>query len=275
MRQMQALIMQELHVEPGIEPEAEIERRIEFLVDYVLRLQAKGFVLGISGGQDSTLAGRLAQLAVERATARSGRDLMFVAVRLPYGVQRDEADALLAIEFIKPTQALAVDIKPAVDASVEAFNKALGRPMSDYIKGNAKARERMKVQYDVAGQLGLLVVGTNNAAEAATGFYTKYGDGACDVEPLAGLTKRQVGEMLVVLKAPARLCDKVPTADLLDEKPGRTDEEELGVDYDEIDDYLEGRLIDPTAAARIEQLYMISRHKRHLPVTPVDSWWKE
>jgi NAD+ synthase len=171
---------------------------VAFLTEYVLRMGARGFVLGISGGQDSTLAGRLAQLAVEQAAAESGNEQTFVAVRLPYGVQLDEEDAALALQFIGPTRVVTINIQEAVDASARAFESALGCPMSDFIKGNAKARERMKVQYDIAGQLGLLVVGTDQAAEAVTGFYTKFGDGACDVEPLAGLTKRQGRQMLVV-----------------------------------------------------------------------------
>lgn len=274
MRQMQARIIQELNVKPSIDPEHEIRDRVAFLTEYTLRMGARGFVLGISGGQDSTLAGRLAQLAAEQAAAQSDKTQVFVAVRLPYGVQYDEEDAALALEFIRPTRVVTVNIQEAVDASVRAFKGAMGFAMSDYVKGNVKARERMKVQYDIAGQLGLLVVGTDQAAEAVTGFYTKFGDGACDVEPLAGLTKRQGRQMLMAMQASARLYEKVPTADLLDECPGRTDEEELGISYEAIDDYLEGKEIDPAVAERIERRFITSQHKRRMPVTPADSWWR-
>jgi NAD+ synthase len=146
--------------------------------------------------------------------------------------------------------------------------------LRDFVRGNVKARQRMVVQYAIAGQLGLVVIGTDHAAEAVTGFFTKFGDGAADVTPLAGLTKRQGAAMLTHLEAEERLWLKVPTADLEDEKPGQPDEVALGVTYRDIDDYLEGRAVDPDAAARIERHYLGTRHKRHLPVTPGDSWWR-
>lgn len=273
MREMQRRIIEELRVEPSIDPAKEIEKRVQFLKDYLLRLGANGYVLGVSGGQDSTLAGRLTQLAVEEAQVASSREFTFLAIRLPYGIQRDEEDAQAALQFIKPSRHVTINIKPAVDASAEAFRRGLGCLMTDYIKGNAKARERMKVQYDIAGQYGLLVVGTDHAAEAVTGFSTKFGDGAADVMPLAGLTKRQGRQLLVALGAPALLYNKVPIADLLDEKPDQTDEEALGLTYQQLDDYLEGKDIEPLAAEKLERRYLATRHKRHLPLTPADTWW--
>jgi len=132
----------------------------------------------------------------------------------------------------------------------------------------------MIAQYAIAGQLGLLVVGTDHAAEAVTGFYTKYGDGAADITPLEGLNKRQGRELLKRLGAPERLYLKVPTADLLDARPGQTDETELGMRYDDIDDFLEGREIETTAAAAIEARYLATQHKRRMPVAPSDTWWR-
>src|SRR5512141_1547981 len=101
MRELQARIIAELHVSPTIDQAAEVSRRVGFLADYLLRTGAKGLVLGISGGQDSSLAGRLCQLAVEELAA-AGHPVVFQAVRLPYRVQRDEEDAQLALEFIRP-----------------------------------------------------------------------------------------------------------------------------------------------------------------------------
>src|SRR5690606_34466988 len=106
-------------------------------------------------------------------------------------------------------------------------------------------RVRMIAQYAIAGQRSLLVVGTDHAAEAVTGFFTKYGDGGADVLPLSGLTKRQGRALLQHLGAPERLYTKPPTADLLDDKPGQTDEDELGMSYEQIDDYLEGKDVAP------------------------------
>src|SRR6185436_12144607 len=103
MRELQAEIIQTLNVSPEIDPAAEIERRVQFLIDYLHTARATGFVLGISGGQDSSLAGKLCQLAAERVR-ESGAAATFLAVRLPYGVQKDEADAQLALDFIAADQ---------------------------------------------------------------------------------------------------------------------------------------------------------------------------
>jgi NAD+ synthase len=230
-------------------------------------------VLGISGGQDSSLAGRLAQLAVERLRS-DGLEAQFIAVRLPYSVQHDEDDARLALDFINADRVVEVNIAPAVDALTAEVHAATGVAVSDFHKGNVKARLRMVAQYAIAGDRSLLVIGTDHAAEAITGFFTKFGDGAADVLPLAGLTKGQGAAMLRQLGAPDRLWQKVPTADLLDEQPGHTDESSLGVSYGQIDDYLRGKDIDAAAAENLEQRFRSTQHKRHLPVTPLDTWWK-
>ncbi|SEC14151.1 NH(3)-dependent NAD(+) synthetase [Paramicrobacterium humi] len=273
MRELQAQIIDELGVKATIDPEAEIERRIQFLCDYLDATGARGYVLGISGGQDSTLAGRLCQLAVERRETQDSQT-RFVGVRLPYGVQQDEEDAQLALEFIAPQQVVDFNIKAAVDGFASAFVDATGTSITDFNKGNVKARARMIAQYAIAGQDGLLVIGTDHAAEAVTGFYTKFGDGAADVTPLSGLTKGQGRQLLQALGAPARLYEKVPTADLLDDQPGQTDEANLGLSYTDIDAYLEGRDVDDAAAERLEGKYLASRHKRTLPVAVDDQWWR-
>ncbi len=214
-----------LGVAPRIDPHREIERRVQFLADYAAASRTRGFVLGISGGQASTLAGRLCQLAVERIGDTGGRS-EFVAVRLPYGVQADEADADIALEFIKPGRTVKIDIRPSSDEAAGAVAAALAVDrLDDVVRGNIKARERMVAQYALAAQLQMLVVGTDHAAEAVTGFYTKYGDGGVDVTPLAGLTKRQGAAMLRGLGAPASTWNKVPTADLEDDRPALPDEE--------------------------------------------------
>ncbi|MDD9266125.1 ammonia-dependent NAD(+) synthetase [Paenibacillus sp. GCM10023248] len=264
-----------LHVQPAINPAGEIRRRVQFLKDYLRYTGAKGYVLGMSGGQDSTLTGKLAQLAVDELNAESGKDAYrFMAVRLPYGVQQDEADAQAAIRFIGPSSVVTVNIKPAVDASVQQFAEATGETLGDFHKGNVKARERMKVQYDLAAHYGLLVLGTDHAAEAITGFYTKHGDGACDVAPIFGLDKRQGRQILKELGCPEHLYLKKPTADLEDMKPGLPDEEALGLTYEQLDDYLEGRPLPADAVRKIEERYGMTEHKRRGPVTCYDTWWK-
>lgn len=258
---------------PAINPAAEIQRRVEFLVNYVRRTGARGFVLGISGGQDSTLAGKLCQLAVDELRAQ-GEDINFVAVRLPYAVQRDEADAQRALEFIQPSETVTFNIQPGTEGIAEEFDRSLGEPITDFNKGNVKARQRMVAQYAIAGQRGYLVVGTDHAAEAVTGFFTKYGDGGTDLLPLAGLTKRQGRALLEQLGADSRLYLKAPTADLLDENPGQTDEANLGLSYAEIDDYLEGKQVSDAAAQAIESRYRSTEHKRRTPASPFDEWWR-
>ena len=257
-----------------IDPAAEVQRRVDFLVEYARATPGvRGFVLGISGGQDSSLAGRLAQLAVEALRAQ-GCEAEFIAVRLPYAVQIDEDDAQLALTFIAADREVTVNIAPTVDAMVASITAATGDAVTDFTKGNVKARARMLAQYTIAGDRGLLVIGTDHAAEAITGFYTKFGDGAADVVPLAGLTKSQGAAMLQHLGAPARLWEKLPTADLLDGAPGQTDESSLGVSYRDIDRYLSGAAVAPEVAAELERRYLSTEHKRRMPVTPDDRWWQ-
>lgn len=273
MRELQAQIIAELGVQPRIDPATEVARRVQFLKDYLQATGTKGFVLGISGGLDSSLAGRLAQLAVEELAAE-GVEANFIAVRLPYGVQHDEADAQKALEFIAAKTEWTFNIAPAVDGFEAEFAKTATENVTDFNKGNIKARSRMIAQYALAGHDNLLVIGTDHAAESVTGFFTKFGDGGADILPLFTLNKRQNRELLKHLGAPEQLWAKVPTADLLDGVPGRTDEDELGISYDNIDDYLEGKVIPEAAAEVIERRFLQSRHKRTTPVTLLDNWWR-
>jgi NAD+ synthase len=272
MRDLQARIIAELHVSPVIDPAEQVRSRIDFLKAYLRTTGAAGIVLGISGGQDSTLAGRLCQLAVTEL-ADEGDSARFLAVRLPYGLQRDESDAQLALDFIQPSETVDLNIERGVDGLTAEYRDATGTPLSDFGKGNVKARMRMIAQYALAGEARLLVVGTDHAAEAVTGFFTKFGDGGSDILPLTGLTKRQGRAILQHLGAPERLYEKVPTADLLDVDPGQSDEANLGLKYHDIDDYLEGHEIDPAVAEKIEERFLQTRHKRDVPVSMFDDWW--
>ncbi|WP_104135744.1 MULTISPECIES: ammonia-dependent NAD(+) synthetase [unclassified Cryobacterium] len=273
MRELQARIIAELNVSPTIDPAAEVHRRVKFLKDYLKRTGAAGLALGISGGQDSTLAGRLCSLAIDELVAE-GHPATFVAVRLPYAIQRDEADAQLALEFIRPQSQATFNIELAVEGFETEFLASLDVAMTDFTKGNVKARSRMIAQYALAGQLGLLVVGTDHAAEAVTGFFTKYGDGGTDILPLTGLSKRQGRALLIELGAPERLYLKDPTADLLDHTPGQSDEANLGLQYEHIDDFLEGQPVDDEVAEAIEARYLSTEHKRRMPAALFDDWWR-
>lgn len=275
MRKEQEAIINALKVKPEIDPQAEVRRSVEFLKSYLKKYPfLKSLVLGISGGQDSTLAGKLAQMAVsELRDETHDNDYQFIAVRLPYGVQADESDALAAIQYIEADKTFRVDIKPAVDAAVDAV-EANGITISDFNKGNVKARQRMIAQYAIAGQTVGAVVGTDHAAEAVTGFYTKFGDGAADITPLWRLDKRQGKQLLELLGAPEHLYKKTPTADLEDNRPALPDEVALGVTYQDIDDYLEGKAVSQKAAETIEGWYQRTEHKRHTPINVYDTFWK-
>ncbi|VGW01139.1 NAD synthetase [Streptococcus pyogenes] len=272
---LQEEIIRQLSVKASIDPQEEIRKAVDFLKAYLRKHSfLKTYVLGISGGQDSTLAGKLAQMAIaELREEASDQAYQFIAVRLPYGVQADEADAQKALAFIAPDQTLTINIKAAVDGQVAALQEA-GIEISDFNKGNIKARQRMISQYAIAGQMAGAVIGTDHAAENITGFFTKFGDGGADILPLFRLNKRQGKALLKVLGADAALYEKVPTADLEDQKPGLADEVALGVTYQDIDDYLEGKLISKVAQATIEKWWHKGQHKRHLPITIFDDFWK-
>lgn len=275
MSTLQQQIINELKVQPSINPQEEIKRTVQFLKDYLRHHSfLKGFVLGISGGQDSTLGGKLAQMAVDELNEEEGKSTYsFYALRLPYREQADEHDAQDALNFIKPTKVYTINIKEAVDASDRAL-EAQGIELTDFAKGNEKARERMKVQYSIAAAHDAVVLGTDHAAEAITGFYTKHGDGAADLVPLFRLNKRQGRDMLKALGSPEHLYTKIPTADLEDDKPAIPDEIALGITYDQIDDYLEGKEIPQEAQEKLENYYLKTQHKRNLPITIFDDFWK-
>lgn len=275
MTNLQQTIIEEMKVKPSIDPQEEIRTSIDFMKNYLKKHSfLKGMVLGISGGQDSTLAGKLAQMAVNELNEEAGADTYsFIAVRLPYGVQFDEDDCQDALNFIQPSKIYTVNIKDAVDASKRALD-ASGITLSDFAKGNEKARERMKVQYSIAAMHSAVVLGTDHAAEAITGFYTKFGDGGADLVPLFRLNKRQGKQMLKALDSPEHLYTKIPTADLEEDRPALPDEIALGITYDQIDDYLEGKEIPSEPREKLENYYLRSQHKRHLPITVFDDFWK-
>lgn len=269
-----AAILKEMRVLTEIDPQFEIERRVEFIKKILASSGCKTLVLGISGGIDSTTCGRLAQLAVDQLNQSNHPDeYRFIAVRLPYGVQLDESDAQQAISFIQPSASISINAKPGTDGIHDESLAALVRhhllPQSealiDFSKGNVKARTRMAIQYDVAAILQGLVLGTDHSAENITGFFTKWGDGACDLAPLFGLSKRQVKLLAKTLGAPLQLVEKTPTADLECLSPQKTDEQALGLSYDQLDDYLEGKSVTDEVSKKVLEIYLKTQHKR-LPI---------
>lgn len=270
MQNSQQEIARTLGVKQQINAQQEIDSRARFLADYLLQSQSSGLLIAVSGGQDSALAGRLARLAVNicndtiRNTRHKGQ-YQLLAVHLPHGKQIDAEDATIALNFIDPDIQLKINIKPTIKSFRKTFNKYA--PITDFNLGNAKARMRMVFQYAIAAHYNMLVVGTDHAAEALVGFFTKYGDGAADILPLAGLTKSQGAKLLAYMNAPSVLYTKTPTADLLERNPQRPDEDELGITYAQIDAYLTQKNLPEDIINKIELLYARTAHKRAMPVS--------
>ena len=276
---MRAEIMAEMKVQSTIDVNAEITRRVAFIKARLVAAHSRSLILGISGGVDSSTCGRLCQLAVNELNKEQNTNkYQFIAVRLPYGIQADEDEAQLAIDFIQPSKRMTVNVQPAADAlheqaiaAVVGCGEALPEQAQvDFIKGNVKARQRMVAQYEIAGFCQGLVVGTDHSAENITGFYTKFGDGACDLARLFGLSKRQVRSLATALGAPALLVEKAPTADLESDRPGLTDEEALGLSYQQIDDFLEGKPVSKDVEEKLVGIYLRTQHKRQAIPTIYD-----
>ncbi|TKB49888.1 ammonia-dependent NAD(+) synthetase [Ferrimonas sediminicola] len=268
---MKGQILKEMRVLAVINPEVEVQRRVAFIQGKLEESGCRSLVLGISGGVDSSVTGRLCQLAVDGLNqGKTIPDYQFIAVRLPYGVQKDEDEAQMACRFIQPSKQITINIKAGVDSINEEALAGLEQAgiqevdthKLDFAKGNVKARMRMVAQYKVAALTNGLVAGTDHSAENVTGFYTKHGDGACDLAPLFGLNKRQVRQLASHLGAPEQLVVKAPTADLECNRPGLEDEIALGLTYDQIDDFLEGKQVAPEVEARIIDIYVATQHKR-------------
>ena len=263
-------VIKQMRVLPEIDVSFEVERRVNFIKSQLTNSGIKVLVLGISGGIDSCTLGRLAQVAVNQLNQEHKEQYRFIAVRLPYDVQADEIDAQASIDFIQPSHSLTVNVQPGVDAidlqtrtamqSINLLPDSVNK--QDFVKGNIKARTRMVTQYQVAGLLDGLVLGTDHSAENITGFYTKYGDGACDLAPLFGLNKRQVRQVAEFLGAPQNIIYKAPTADLETLAPQKSDEQSLGMSYDQIDDFLEGRLVAVSITEKLTAIYEKTQHKR-------------
>ncbi|WOT03899.1 ammonia-dependent NAD(+) synthetase [Shewanella youngdeokensis] len=268
---MKGQILREMQVLKAIDPAFEVQRRIAFIKSKLKQSNTTSLVLGISGGVDSSVTGRLCQLAIDELNHdNDDAQYQFIAVRLPFDVQKDEDEAQLACRFINPSKQVTVNVKQGVEGiHHETVNAVITAGISvpsaekiDFVKGNVKARMRMVAQYEIAGLVGGLVVGTDHSAENITGFYTKWGDGACDMAPLFGLNKRQVRQIAQYLEAPDILVNKAPTADLEEGQPQLEDEIALGLTYDQIDDFLEGKEVSDFVSNKLISIYRATQHKR-------------
>lgn len=261
---LQQEIIERLGVKPAIDVDAEIRKRVDFLKEHVGKSRTSGLLIAISGGIDSAVTTALCKRATDELTQETGQPFMTLGVFQPYGQQEDIEHSYAVAKAFGLEHTIETNIEEAVDEialEVEHGLKNIGksRHLSAPGKGNVKARTRMVVQYALSFELNLLVVGTDHASEAITGFYTKWGDGAVDITPLSSLNKRQVRQLAARLGVPQSILDKAPTAGLWD---GQTDEKELGISYEDNSDYLEGKEIDPAVKERLESFYLKTEHKR-------------
>jgi NAD+ synthase len=237
----------------------------EWLRQQVSAAGVRGIVLGLSGGIDSAVVARVAQLAVG--------DHVLGVIMPAHSNPQDAADARLVAEHFK-LATITVDLSGPYDTLYAVANRAVdalgpqgqaaGSDATKLAQANIKPRLRMTSLYFVANRLNYLVAGTGNRSEISIGYYTKYGDGGVDVLPLASLVKSQVRELARELGVPAPIIDKAPSAGLW---LGQTDEGEMGFTYAELEQYLnQGPTgVAPATAMKIERLARTSEHKRHLP----------
>ncbi|KUO61304.1 MAG: NAD(+) synthetase [Gracilibacter sp. BRH_c7a] len=242
----------------------EIQLRIDVVVRWLQQksedAHTKGLVCGISGGVDSAVVAALCQKAFPNDS---------LGVIMPcHSNPVDREDALLVAGTLG-LEVIEVDLGDAHSIIYEKVETGLdAKDYPDYRRkvgqGNLKARLRMATIYSVANLRNYLVVGTDNAAESYTGYFTKYGDGGVDLLPISSLTKTEVRSWAKVLGLPESIVTRIPTAGLWQ---GQTDEKEMGLTYDMIDKYLSGGNIPEDAISRIEHLHKISEHKRQMPPT--------
>lgn len=261
---LQQEIIAALGVKPTIDAAEEVAKRTDFLKQQIKASGTTGLLIAISGGLDSAVAAALCKQATDELAAETGQPYETLGVYQPYGKQEDIEDSY-AVGNTFDLKTVETNIEEAVDEialETEYALKAIHdhRHVSIPGKGNIKARTRMVLQYALANERKLLVVGTDHASEAITGFFTKYGDGAVDVVPLSSLNKRQVRQLAKHLGVPRQIIDKAPSAGLW---AGQTDEEELGISYEANSDYLEGKRIDPAQQEKLELQYTKTAHKRN------------
>ena len=231
----------------------ETEERVEFIRSKMNDAHASGLVFGNSGGKDSALVGILCKMATENVLAVA----MPCSSKRNYGEDMDDAKRLaenFGIEMV------VVDLTK----TKEDMLGALGMDITDAAKANIAPRLRMTALYSIAQTRNSLVVGTGNRSERYMGYFTKWGDGACDINPISDLTATEVFEFLRYLNAPSNIIEKAPSAGLFE---GQTDESEMGVTYRAIDEYITTGNTDEASKTIIDRYHRISEHKRRMPVT--------
>ena len=222
----------------------------QFLKDYLDGCHLDGYVLGLSGGVDSSLVAALAKNAV-------GKDRL-MCIMIPIDSHPSDLEDAIKVAKALDLRTMVIDGSESFHKTVEQFEKQ-GVTLDKMSKSNLKVRIRMTILYAYAQTFRSLVLGTDNMDERYTGYFTKYGDGAADVLPIVYLTKGEVVEAAKIKGVPLALAERTPSAGLFE---GQTDETEMGVKYKDLDHYLLGGEVDPKVKERIEHLHRISEHKR-------------
>ncbi len=229
----------------------EEKKRVACIRAFLQKTGAKGVVFGNSGGKDCALVGILCKKACENVIGV----IMPCESKINYGSDKSDAERLaeqfgIASEIIDLTEA-----KQSIVAQ-------LGDDITSQSLNNIAPRLRMTALYAVAAKYGYLVAGTGNKNERFMGYFTKWGDGAFDFDPIADLSVEDVYGFLRYFNAPSTIINKAPSAGLFE---GQTDEKEMGVTYKEIEDYMEGKPVSEESKKIIERFHRISEHKRSLP----------
>ena len=229
-----------------------------FVADYLRDNNMRHYVLGLSGGVDSSLCAAILKAAVGKEN--------FTCINMP--IDSNPADQKDASQLAKDLDLnyLVIDGSESFHKTVEEF-KRQGIELDRSTLSNLKVRIRMTILYAYAQKMSGLVVGTDNMDERYTGYFTKHGDGAADIMPIVYLTKGEVVQACKLYGIRDSLAERVPTAGLFE---GQTDEMEMGVKYTDLDTYLLGGKIDEKAVQRIEHLHRISEHKRNPAPTPIE-----
>lgn len=230
----------------------EIEK---FLREYLESSKLDTFVLGLSGGVDSSLVAAIARKAV-------GKDRLYCYA---IDVESNPQDIADAIEISKQLD-VNLEVINLTDTYHSYLKSLKGESFDRLTKSNLKVRMRMIALFAFAQQKRGLVLGTDNWDERYVGYFTKYGDGAADLLPIVNLTKGEVREAAKLYGVSEKLANRTPSAGLFE---GQTDETEMGVKYKDLDDFLLGKEIDPNVKMRIEYLHKISEHKRNSIPEPI------
>ena len=226
----------------------EIEK---FLQDYLKEAHAENYVLGLSGGVDSSLVAGIARKAV-------GKDHL-LCVMIPIKSHPSDLDDAIRVANALDVNYIVLDGEESYEATLKRF-KEQGIELNTATCSNLKVRIRMTMLYAYAQMNNALVLGTDNMDESYTGYFTKYGDGGVDLLPIVYLTKAEVVEAAKLYGVPAKLAERVPSAGLFE---GQTDEKEMGITYKDLDTYLLGGKVSQEVEKRIEHLHKVSEHKRN------------